>query len=92
MGIIVLSLAILPLPGIGGMQLFSVEAPGPTANKIYPKVKEMYKRLWRIYVLLTLLQTGLLMLGEMNCYDAICHAFATMATVGFSTQNDSIAG
>jgi trk system potassium uptake protein TrkH len=92
MGIIVLSLAILPLLGIGGMQLFSAEAPGPTADKIHPKVKEMAKRLWGIYVLLTLVQTGLLMLGEMNFYDAICHAFATMATGGFSTQNDSIAG
>lgn len=92
MGIIVLSLAILPLLGIGGMQLFSAEAPGPTADKIHPKVKEMAKRLWGIYVLLTLVQTGLLMLGEMNFFDAICHSFATMATGGFSTQNDSVAG
>jgi trk system potassium uptake protein TrkH len=92
MGIIVLTLAILPLLGIGGMQLFSAEAPGPTADKIHPKVREMAKRLWGIYVILTILQTGLLMLGEMNFYDAICHAFATMATGGFSTQNDSIAG
>ncbi len=92
MGIIVLSLAILPLLGIGGMQLFTAEAPGPTADKIHPKVKEMAKRLWAIYVLLTLIQTSLLMLGEMNFYDAICHSFATMATGGFSTQNDSIAG
>lgn len=92
MGIIVLSLAILPLLGIGGMQLFSAEAPGPTADKIHPKVKEMAKRLWGIYVILTIAQTGLLMSGEMNFYDAICHAFATMATGGFSTQNDSIAG
>lgn len=92
MGIIVLSLAILPLLGIGGMQLFSAEAPGPTADKIHPKVKEMAKRLWGIYVILTIAQTGLLMLGEMSFYDAICHSFATMATGGFSTQNDSIAG
>lgn len=92
MGIIVLSLAILPLLGIGGMQLFSAEAPGPTADKIHPKVKEMAKRLWGIYVLLTIIQAGLLMLGEMSFYDAICHAFATMATGGFSTQNDSVAG
>lgn len=91
MGIIVLSLAILPLLGIGGMQLFAAESPGPTADKIHPKVQEMAKRLWGIYVLLTLLETGFLMLGEMNFFDAICHAFATLATGGFSTQNASIA-
>lgn len=91
MGIIVLSLAILPLLGIGGMQLFSAESPGPTADKIHPKVKEMAKRLWGIYLLLTLIQMGLLMLGDMSFFDAICHSFATMATGGFSTQNVSIA-
>lgn len=92
MGIIVLSLAILPLLGIGGMQLFSAESPGPTTDKIHPKVREMAKRLWAIYVILTLIQTGLLMLGKMSFFDAICHSFATMATGGFSTQNTSIAG
>ncbi|NOR86053.1 MAG: TrkH family potassium uptake protein [Bacteroidales bacterium] len=91
MGIIVLSLAILPLLGIGGMQLFSAEAPGPTTDKIHPKVKEMAKRLSAIYVLLTFALTGLLILGNMSFFDAICHAFATMATGGFSTQNASIA-
>ncbi|OYT16979.1 MAG: potassium transporter [Bacteroidetes bacterium 4572_77] len=91
MGIIVLSVAILPLLGIGGMQLFSAEAPGPTTDKIHPKVREMAKRLWAIYVILTLIQTVLLMLGNMSFFDAICHAFATMATGGFSTQNTSIA-
>ncbi len=91
MGIIVLSLAILPLLGIGGMQLFSAESPGPTADKIHPKVQEMAKRLWGIYVLLTVVETALLMLGEMGFFDAVCHAFATMATGGFSTQNASIA-
>ena len=91
MGIIVLSLAILPLLGIGGMQLFSAESPGPTTDKIHPKVREMAKRLWAIYVILTLIQTGLLMLGNMSFFDATCHSFATMATGGFSTQNTSIA-
>jgi len=92
MGIIVLSLAILPLLGIGGMQMFSAEAPGPTTDKIHPKVREMAKRLWAIYVLLTFVQTILLMLGDMSFFDAICHSMATMATGGFSTQNTSIAG
>ncbi|MDA3905396.1 MAG: TrkH family potassium uptake protein [Bacteroidales bacterium] len=91
MGIIVLSLAILPLLGIGGMQLFAAESPGPTFDKIHPKVKEIAKRLWGIYVLFTLLEVGLLMAGKMPFFDAICHSFATMATGGFSTQNDSIA-
>lgn len=91
MGIIVLSLAILPMLGIGGMQLFSAEAPGPTTDKIHPKVKEMAKRLWGIYVLLTFAQIALLMLGKMSFFDSVCHAFATMATGGFSTQNASVA-
>lgn len=91
MGIIVLSLAILPLLGIGGMQLFAAESPGPTFDKIHPKVKEIAKRLWGIYVLLTFVEVGLLMAGKMPFFDAICHSFATMATGGFSTQNASIA-
>ena len=91
MGIIVLSLAILPLLGIGGMQLFAAESPGPTFDKIHPKVKETAKRLWGIYVLLTFIEMALLMAGKMPFFDAICHSFATMATGGFSTQNASIA-
>lgn len=91
MGIIVLSLAILPLLGIGGMQLFAAESPGPTFDKIHPKVKETAKRLWAIYVFFTFLEVILLMVGKMPFFDAVCHAFATMATGGFSTQNASIA-
>ncbi|MCD6090411.1 MAG: TrkH family potassium uptake protein [Bacteroidales bacterium] len=90
MGIIVLSLAILPLLGIGGMQLFAAESPGPTFDKIHPKVKETAKRLWAIYVLITFIEVAFLMFGKMSFFDAICHAFATMATGGFSTQNASI--
>lgn len=92
MGIIVLSLAILPLLGIGGMQLFVAESPGPTFDKIHPKVKETAKLLWAIYLLFTIIETVLLMVGNMPFFDAICHAFGTMATGGFSTQNNSIAG
>ncbi|MCB9099835.1 MAG: TrkH family potassium uptake protein [Anaerolineales bacterium] len=91
MGIIVLSLAILPILGIGGMQLFVAEVPGPTADKIHPRVKETAKRLWFIYFLLTVIETILLMLGDMPLYDAINHSFATMATGGFSTKQASIA-
>lgn len=91
MGIIVLSLAILPLLGIGGMQLFSAEVPGVTKDKIHPRVKETAKRLWGIYVILTAAQTLLLIVGGLNLFDAINHSFTTMATGGFSTKNASIA-
>lgn len=91
MGIIVLSLAILPLLGIGGMQLFAAEVPGVTKDKIHPRVKETAKRLWGIYVILTAAQTFLLMVGGLNFFDAINHSFTTMATGGFSTKNASIA-
>lgn len=91
MGIIVLSLAILPILGIGGMQLFVAEVPGPTADKIHPRVKETAKRLWLIYFMLTFIQTVLLMFGGMSLFDSINHSFATMATGGFSTKQDSIA-
>jgi len=92
MGIIVLSLAILPFLGIGGMQLFMAEVPGPTPDKLHPRITATAKRLWGIYVILTIVQTGLLMLGGMNLFDGLCHAFGTMATGGFSTKNTSIAG
>lgn len=91
MGIIVLSLAILPLLGIGGMQLFVAEVPGPTKDKIHPRVRETAKRLWGIYFLLTAAETLLLLVGGMNLFDAVTHSFTTMATGGFSTKNASIA-
>jgi len=90
MGIIVLSLAILPILGIGGMQLFVAEVPGPVPDKLHPRITQTAKRLWGIYVLLTGLETLLLMFGGMSLFDALCHAFGTMATGGFSTQNNSI--
>ncbi|NCD43446.1 MAG: TrkH family potassium uptake protein, partial [Bacteroidia bacterium] len=91
MGIIVLSLAILPLLGVGGMQLFMAEVPGPTPDKIHPRVAATAKRLWFIYVAFTLAETVLLMGGGMNLFDGLCHSFGTLATGGFSTQNASIA-
>ncbi len=91
MGIIVLSIAILPLLGIGGMQLFIAEVPGPTKDKIHPRVKETAKRLWGIYFLLTVAETILLTIGGMTLFDAINHSFTTMATGGFSTKTASIA-
>lgn len=91
MGIIVLTLAVLPILGIGGMQLFVAEVPGVTPDKLHPRITQTAKRLWMIYVALTLIQTLLLFLGGMSWFDALCHAFGTMATGGFSTKNDSIA-
>lgn len=91
MGIIVLSLAIMPLLGIGGMQLFTAEVPGITKDKFHPRVKETAKRLWGIYVILTATQTLLLVIGGLSLFDAINHSFTTMATGGFSTKNASTA-
>ena len=91
MGIIVLTVAILPFLGIGGMQLFNAESSGPTKDKLHPRITETAKRLWGIYVLFTLLQTVLLLLGGMNLFESLCHAFGTMATGGFSPKNSSIA-
>ncbi|RMH66497.1 MAG: TrkH family potassium uptake protein [Calditrichaeota bacterium] len=90
MGIILLSLAILPLLGVGGMQLFKAEVPGPTPDKLTPRVKHTAKLLWGVYLLLTCVEIVLLMLGGMNGFDATCHTFGTMATGGFATKNASI--
>ncbi|HPM76428.1 MAG TPA: TrkH family potassium uptake protein [bacterium] len=90
MGIILLGIAILPLLGVGGMQLFKAEVPGPTADKIKPRVAETAKTLWAVYVLITAVEVVLLMLGGMGWFDAVCHSFATLATGGFSTRNLSI--
>ncbi|MCG9972174.1 TrkH family potassium uptake protein [Christiangramia crocea] len=91
MGIIVLAIAILPLLGIGGMQLFSAESPGPSADKLKPRIRDTAKRLWLIYVSYTLAETILLWVSGMTFFDAINHAFSTLSTGGFSTKNASIA-
>lgn len=91
MGIIVLTVALFPLLGIAGIELFVAESPGPTADKIHPRIKETAKRLWFIYFGLTMLLFALLWVEGMTPFDAINHAFATMGTGGFSTKNASIA-
>ncbi|WP_108244740.1 TrkH family potassium uptake protein [Muricauda brasiliensis] len=91
MGIIVLAIAILPLLGIGGMQLFSAEAPGPGGDKLHPRITDTAKRLWLIYFGYTVLETILLKFAGMSFFDAINHALATMSTGGFSTKNASLA-
>lgn len=91
MGIIVLTIAILPLLGIGGMQLFMAEAPGPSADKLHPRITDTAKRLYLIYVVLTFAEFLLLKAAGMTWFDAINHAMATVSTGGFSTKTDSIA-
>jgi trk system potassium uptake protein TrkH len=91
MGIIVLTIAILPLLGIGGMQLFMAEAPGPSADKLHPRITDTAKRLYLIYVTLTFAQFFLLKIAGMTWFDAINHAMATVSTGGFSTKNSSVA-
>ncbi len=91
MGIIVLTVAIFPLLGIGGVELFVAEAPGPTSDKFHPRIKETAKRLWLIYVGLTVVLILILRFNGMNLFDATNHGLTTMATGGFSTKNASIA-
>ena len=90
MGIVVLSVAILPMLGVGGMQLFRAEVPGPTADRLSPRIQDTAKILWTVYVGLTVIQTVLLMFGGMTFFDAICHTFTTLSTGGFSTRDRSV--
>jgi trk system potassium uptake protein len=91
LGIIVLTIAILPLLGIGGMELFAAEAPGPTKDKIHPRIKETAKRLWVIYIALTVSEIILLKIAGLSFYDAFNHALTSCSTGGFSTKNASVA-
>ena len=91
MGIIVLSLAILPFLGVGGMELYKAEVPGPTPEKLTPRLHETALLLWEVYLALTVAETLLLTLGGMSLFEAVVHSFATIATGGFSTRNASIA-
>ncbi len=91
MGIIVLSLALLPLLGVGGMQIYRAEVPGPSADKLVPRVRQTTKLLWSIYVLLSVVECLLLWAHPaMTLFDAMCHTFGTMATGGFSTHSASV--
>lgn len=90
MGVLILVVAILPFAGAGGMQLFRAEMPGPTKDRIEPRVASTAKMLWGVYVLLVVVLVGLLRLGGLGWFDAVCHSFATVATGGFSTRNASL--
>ncbi|MDD3374168.1 MAG: TrkH family potassium uptake protein [Candidatus Omnitrophica bacterium] len=91
MGIIVLFLALLPVIGQGAYRLYQAEAPGPTAERAQPRVKETAKALWGVYFILSVLETLLLKAGGMTWFDSLCHTFGTMATGGFSTKTASVA-
>jgi len=91
MGIIVLSVAILPFLGVGGMQLYKAEVPSPVPDKLKPRVRETAKMLWKVYVLISLMEIALLLFGGMSLFDSLCHTFTTMPTGGFSTKNMSVA-
>ena len=91
MGIIVLSVAILPFLGVGGMQLYKAEVPTPVPDKLKPRIRDTAKILWKVYALITLVEVVFLLFGGMTLYDALCHSFTTMPTGGFSTKNASVA-
>ena len=91
MGIIVLSIAILPFLGVGGMQLYKAEVPSPVPDKLKPRIRDTALILWKVYALFTVAETLLLMIGGMTFFDALNHAFTTMPTGGFSTKNASVA-
>lgn len=90
MGIIILAIAILPRLSVGGMQLMSLEAPGPTTEKLTPRIAETAKHLWAVYIFLSLLLLLILNLLGLSLYDSIIHAFSTMSTGGFSNNNLSV--
>lgn len=90
MGIIVFSLAVLPFLGVGGMQLYRAEVPGPVADKLKPRIRDTAVILWKVYFIFTIVETVLLMFGGMDLFEALCHTFGTMATGGFSTRNASV--
>lgn len=90
MGIIVLFIAVLPKLGVAGRQLFRAEAPGPTEDKLKPRIRETARILWTLYILISALEVVALFLGGMSLYDALNHSFACMACGGFSTYNAGI--
>ena len=91
MGIIVLSIAILPIFGLNGMQLYAAEVTGLTYEKVSPRISDTAKMMWSIYVMLTATEILGLWLCGMPIFDAVCHSFSTIATGGFSTKNNSLA-
>ena len=92
MGILVVAVAILPLVGAGGFQIFKAESPGPITDKIAPKIKDTAKILYITYIIISLLEFILLMFGGMSPFESAVHTFGTLGTGGFSTRNASVGG
>ncbi len=92
MGIIVLSIAVLPLLGVGGVQLARAESPGPTPDRLTPRFQETARRLWWLYVGFTIIEALLLWAGDMDLFQAVNHSFTTMSTGGFGTEATSLGG
>ena len=90
LGIIMFTIAVLPIFGVSGLQVFAAEASGPTHDKVHPRIGITAKWIWSIYAGITALLVSLLMLGGMDWFDSICHAFATTGTGGFSTKQASV--
>jgi trk system potassium uptake protein len=90
MGIVVLSVAIIPFLGVGGMGMLKAEVPSPVVDKLRPRVTETARSLWQVYIVLTVLEVILLCIFGMDLFDSLCHSFGTVATGGFSTKNTSI--
>ena len=91
LGIIFFTIAVLPVFGVGGVQLFAAEATGPRHDKVHPRISVTAKWIWSIYLGLTVVCAFLFSLGGMSVFDSICHSMATTSTGGFSTRNASIA-
>lgn len=90
MGVLVLCVAILPFLGVGGMQIFRAEMPGPTKDRLTPRIANTAKLLWGVYVIISVVLLLLLRAGGMSWFDSWCHMFATIATGGFSTRTASV--
>lgn len=91
LGIIMFTIAVLPIFGVSGLQVFAAEASGPTHDKVHPRIGITAKWIWSIYAGITFMLVALLMLGGMGWFDSVCHAFSTTGTGGFSTKQASIA-
>ena len=91
LGIVFFTIAVLPIFGVSGVQLFAAEASGPTYDKVHPRIGVTAKWIWTIYAGLTAIEVILLLFGGMGLFDSICHSFATTGTGGYSTKQDSIA-
>lgn len=92
MGIIVLSIAVLPMLGAGGVELARAEAPGPEPDRMTPRFRDTAERLWWLYVGLTVIEMVLLAIGDMSLFQAVAHSFTTMPTGGFGTEATSLGG